>query len=313
MTALHPQHRLQLPATQPFSLPLAHRAMSSFAPCTGDPVINGNAVRKALPDPDDPAEAAVVEVREAPGGVAVTVFAQRPLTEVGQRRVATWVDRWLSLSDDRAGFLEVARGDPAMAPLLAAAEGLHQVRFTSLAEGAVYFTLTQRSSQSYAGARKRRIAAEFGSHCTLDGVNYVAFPDLDRLAGLTMPDLLPYVDSDPRALRLSFVLCGLAFLDEDRLRTGPYDEAYEALLEVSGIGPFTAHAILLRVLGRPDAVPLEMAQFSRVASAVYGDPAPSPRQLRERYGATIGWWAYLARTAIGWLPTESRAPISKAA
>lgn len=306
MTALqlHPQHRLRLPATQPFSLPLALRAMSSFAPSTSDQVIDGGRVRKALPDPDDLGRAAVVEVGEAPGGVAVTVFAEQPLSRVGQVAVATWVDRWLSLSDDRAAFLDAARGDPAMARLLAVGEALHQVRFASLAEGAVYFTLTQRSSQRYAAARKRRIAAAFGPAGIVSGVQHRAFPDLARLTGLTVPDLKPFVDSDTRALRLSAVLGGLAHLDEDWLRHGPYEAAFGALLDVNGIGPFTAHALLLRVLGRPDAAPLEMEQFTRVATAVYGDPPPCPDDLRERYGATIGWWAYLARTAIGWLPSE---------
>jgi 3-methyladenine DNA glycosylase/8-oxoguanine DNA glycosylase len=75
----------------------------------------------------------------------------------------------------------------------------------------------------------------------------------------------------------------------------------ETLLRVRGIGSFTAHALLLRALGRPDDTPLEMAQFSHAASAVYGPEPPSPTQLRQRYGRHVGWWAYFSRTGLGWL------------
>ncbi|MCW6008939.1 hypothetical protein K1W54_31010 [Micromonospora sp. CPCC 205371] len=98
------------------------------------------------------------------------------------------------------------------------------------------------------------------------------------------------------------VVEGVRRLDEQWLRTGPYEEVRRALLAVPGIGKFTAHGLLLRVLGRPDDAPLDMAQFETAAAAVYGEPAPSAAQLRERYGRWVGWWAYMARTARGWLP-----------
>jgi hypothetical protein len=59
--------------------------------------------------------------------------------------------------------------------------------------------------------------------------------------------------------------------------------------------------LLLRVLGRPDDTPLEMAQFTGVAEAVYGADPPSPQELREWYGRYVGWWAYLCRTGLDWL------------
>lgn len=63
-----------------------------------------------------------------------------------------------------------------------------------------------------------------------------------------------------------------------------------------------------RVLGRPDDVPLKMRQFEMIAREMYGDPPPSPMQLRQRYGPWVGWWAYLSRTAAGWLPERALSP-----
>jgi DNA-3-methyladenine glycosylase II len=189
-----------------------------------------------------------------------------------------------------------------MRRILTATHGLHQVRFASLAEGTVYFTLTQRSTQWYAAARKRRIAAELGPRLTVDGVAYVAFPDFPALSTV---DFSRYAGNATRGQRVDEVVAGVAALDEEWLRTAPYAEARDALLHVRGVGTFTAHALLLRALGRPDDTPLEMAQFTGVAEAVYGADPPTPQELREWYGEYVGWWAYLSRMGLGWLERDA--------
>jgi DNA-3-methyladenine glycosylase II len=295
-----------LPAVAPFNLACSLRALSGFSPCAVDQLVHNGAVRKALAHPSDPSRAVVVEVGPPPDpsfcGVSLVVYAEAALTAAELSRVELAVDRWLGLSEDHTAFLALARADPAMRRLLAVAEGLHQVRFASLAEGAVFFTLTQRSTQWFAAGRKRRLAAERGPRLTVGDVSYVGFPALDELVQWTVADLVPYAGSRHRAERLYEVLAGLSVLDEEWLRTGDYDAVRDVLLAIKGVGAFTAHALLLRVLGRPDDVPLELAQFTRVAEQVYGEPVPSPAEIRRRYGPWVGWWAYLSRTAQPWLP-----------
>ncbi len=300
-------HVALLSATPPFSLGATLRALTGFSPCAGDQLVTGDTVRKALIRPGRPDEAVVVEVSPhllGECGVTLRVFAETPLSATEARGVEEAVTRWLSLADDVRPFLTRARRDLAMAPILATVEGLHQVRFASLAEGVVYFALTQRSTQWYAAARKRRIATELGPRLTVDGVEYTAFPDLSTLTTLTVEELLGYAGNAGRAQRLAEVLAGVAALDLAELRVAGYAEARAALLGVRGIGEFTANALLLRVLGRPDDTPLEMAQFRTAATAVYGAAPPSPAELREWYAPYVGWWAYYSRTALGWLGRE---------
>jgi DNA-3-methyladenine glycosylase II len=306
-------HTALLPATPPFALGAALRALTGFAPCAGDQTVTGDRVRKALVRPGSPSEAVVVDLTPRPDrdpGVALQVFAARPLDPAEAAGVELAVRRWLSLDDDLRPFLTIAGQDPALAPVLAATEGLHQVRFASLAEGAVYFTLTQRSTQWYAAARKRRIAAELGPRLVVGGVTYVAFPELSTV--LTA-DLVGYAGNAARGQRLADVVAGVAALDPEWLRSAPYPHVRDALLAIRGVGTFTAHALLLRVLGRPDDTPLEMAQFTAVARALFGDPPPSPQELREWYGSYVGWWAYLCRTGLGWLDRTAAAALPAAA
>src|SRR5438067_1716241 len=125
-----------------------------------------------------------------------------------------------------------------------------------------------------------------------------------KLSALSTADLSGFAGNPARAARVAEVVAGVAALDEEWLRTAPYAEARDALLHVRGVGTFTAHALLLRVLGRSDDTPLEMAQFTGVAEAVYGADPPSPQELREWYGPYVGWWAYLCRIGLGWLDRD---------
>jgi DNA-3-methyladenine glycosylase II len=312
MSEISARHHAILPAAAPFSFDLSVRALAGFTPCSADHAVVDGRVRRAFSLPARSGApgvdgAVVVEVAAAPApasGVALTVFAADPLDRSQALAVERAVAQWLGLDDDMRDFLAVAAADPPMARLLQVAYGLHQVRFSSLAEGTVYFTLTQRSTQWFATARKRRIAAERGSSVVLDGTAFTAFPTLDALSRLTDAELLDYAGNRHRGERLRTVIAGVAALDETWLRTAPYDEARRALLSVPGVGTFTAHAILLRALGRPDDAPVEMAQFTLAARAVYGDPPPRPAEIRERYTPWLGWWAYLVRTAAEWLPAQ---------
>jgi DNA-3-methyladenine glycosylase II len=295
-------HTALLAAVPPFSLGASLAAMSGFRPSAGDQLILGDRLRKGLPHPDEPCEAVVLQIAPRPDGapgVQLDVYAARPLSGSATGRVERWVRAWLSLDDDMRPFLELAADDPPVAALLPLVHGLHQVRFGSLAEGTTYFALTQRSTQWFATARKARIAAELGPRATFEGETFVAFPGLAELAGLGADGLLFFAGNAQRALRLAEVLAGVAALDEAMLRTAPYEEARQALLGVRGIGAFTANAILLRVLGRPDEVPLELAQFATAMAEVYGAAPPTPAELRARYGPYVGWWAYVCRTALG--------------
>jgi DNA-3-methyladenine glycosylase II len=302
MSRVEIRHDALLPARAPFDVAASLRALVEFAPCTKDQKVAGGAVRKgwALPGSH---EAVVTEVSARPDGrpgVAVSVYAARKLSESECSEVEDSVAQWLGLDDDLGPFLAAAKGDTALAPVLDEVAGLHQVRFPSLAEAAVFFMLSQRSTPVFAAARKRRLAAELGPRLTVDGEDHSAFPRLTELAALSVEELTPYAGAPLRRdEKLHTALAGLVELDEQWLRTGPYEDVRKALLAIKGVGEFTAHGLLLRALGRGEDLPLEMAQYADVAAAVYGENV-SLAEIRGRYADSLGWWGYFAKTALSW-------------
>ncbi len=295
------QFKSVLPARAPFALVKSLRVIGGFAPCSGEQELSPGTVRKAFSLADG--RAAVLTVTETPDGVAVSGQAAAPLDGPAIAELEAAVANWLSLDDDLTEFLAIAEADPAMRAVLAVTHGLHQLRFASLAEGAAYFVLTQRTSQQLAGARKRKLAAAYGPRLELDGQQWIAFPPLDVLAGLGPDELAPFTGNARQTEYLGHVLRGVHEIGEEFLRTAPYAEADRALRTIRGVGDFTAGAILLRALGRPDAVPLEMGQFTKPVAAVYGDET-AVEAVRKRYGRYVGWWSYYTRIGLGWLSEE---------
>ncbi|BCJ37625.1 DNA-3-methyladenine glycosylase 2 family protein [Actinocatenispora thailandica] len=294
------QHTTKLPAVSPFDLRQSLRALSGFAPCAGEQVVADGAVRKAFALPTPAAEAIVVEVGprgDGRAGVSLAVFGGRALADDELRWAERRVTDWLGLADDMTGFLAVAADDPAIRPVLAEVAGLHQVRFASLAEGACYFVLTQRTAQRVAGLRKRRLAAAHGPSLTVGGQRFVAFPAFPTLTGLGPDQLGRFTGNARQTDYLLAAIHALAGADEQWLATAPYDEVLAELRRIRGVGDFTASAIMLRVLGRPDRLPIGMPQFADVAARLYG-PGTSIDAVAERYGRYLGWWAYYAKTAL---------------
>ena len=304
-------HRAPPSRLPPFSLAASLAAMSGFRPSAGDQLILVDRVRKGLAHPDQPREAVVVEVARRPDaapGVRLDVYAgaarcppPAPASSSGGSRA------WLGLDDDMRPLLPwrpTTRRWPSFCRWCA---GLHQVRFGSLAEGTTYFALTQRSTQWFATARKARIAAELGPRVAFEGETYVAFPGLAELAALGADGLFTFAGNAQRALRLAEVL------ERSRRarRAGPAHRAVRggppALLGVRGIGTFTANAILLRVLGRPDDVPLEMTQFTAVDGRGLRRPRPRAGRAARAVRAVRRLVGYLCRDRRAAAPRRSAA------
>jgi DNA-3-methyladenine glycosylase II len=130
-------------------------------------------------------------------------------------------------------------------------------------------------------------------------------PALDQLIELTAADIAEAIGHARKAELITGVLRGVAAIGEPLLRAAPYAAARDALLDIPGIGPFSATLILLRGLGRMDELPA-MAWLEEPARAVYG-AAYDLAAIERRYGAHIGYWSFYlkARIAAGGAPRGS--------
>jgi DNA-3-methyladenine glycosylase II len=89
------------------------------------------------------------------------------------------------------------------------------------------------------------------------GVVYRIFPRPEALIKAGLENLYSIKLSKRKALYLFDIAVALASQerDLDSIRSLPDDEVVRKLTEIRGVGPWTAHWLLIRGLGRPDAFP----------------------------------------------------------
>ncbi len=283
-----------LPTTAPFSFAQTLAFLRRFPPCQGEYLVEEDAVTAAV---TLDGEAVAFTIRD---GAELTVEVH------GRGSVPAVVARaghWIGATDDLRALYTAAAGDPPFQRLVDQLHGLHHVRFLTLEEIAVYCVMMQRTPVAMASRMKRGFLDRFGKRVTVAGQELRAMPTFDELVTLDPEAIGVAIKHPTKARSIATVVRGVAELGDDFLRTAPYATARDALLEIPGVGPFSAAAILLRGLGRMDELPA-MTWFSDEARDVYGASYDEAAILR-RYGRNIGYWSYYLKTGVS---LRTRAP-----
>ncbi len=216
---------------------------------------------------------------------------------------------FLSLDDDLEPFYAAGRNDASFKPLLADLDGLHQVKFLTPFENAVWAVLTQRTPMPMARKMKTALVAAKGATLTIDGVDYPVFPQADQLAGLSEVDLQEIIGHKPKAGYLANLIAAFVRTDERWLREAPTLEVEAWLRGIKGIGPWSATFILIRGLGRMDAALDAGDELSKAVGRVYFNgrsaTAREITSLARPYGVWHGYWSYYLRAhaaVMGYAP-----------
>jgi DNA-3-methyladenine glycosylase II len=234
--------------------------------------------------------------------LAYTLTSAAPLSEAEHAALRDRISFTLSLDDDLSAFYQRAQGDPVMQPVVARLYGLHQPKFLTPFELACWAILTQRAPIPIARQIKQRLAARYGVELAVDGVVYRAFPEVTTLASVDPAELAEIVRN---ARKVNYLLAVIQFfdeVDEAWLRSAPVEDVQARLRGVRGIGEWSAMFLLVRGLGRMDAMSTSDGELQRATARLYNAGRPLPAdafaRLLERYGDARGYWAFCCRNAI---------------
>lgn len=186
-----------------------------------------------------------VLVERPADGVARVMLDLSDLSDLG--RVVSLVRRWLDLDADPVAVDGALCRDAGIRALVSAVPGMRVPGCVDGFELAARAVVGQQVSVSGARTVLGRLAAEFGQ----PGV----FPSAQRLAAARVADLRSVGLTERRARTLVTLACRVA---DGSVVLGPGGDRAEIrarLLEIAGIGPWTAHYVALRALGDPDAWP----------------------------------------------------------
>ncbi|MCA0458861.1 MAG: hypothetical protein LCI00_33240 [Chloroflexi bacterium] len=289
-----------LQAVAPFDFNHALRFLGQFRPMMGQQNVAPARLTKAFYVGENVAVFAV-EAAGTPDQpqLRYTVWSEAKLTAGEQEQAEADIAFFLSLDNDLRPFYQLAQADPQFMPIVEKLYGYHQVKFSLTAfENACWAILSQRNQMSISLAMKARLAEDYGERLTVEGEEYRVFPQPAPLAALDLYQLNETIRNTRKSGCVQSAAQAFATIDESWLRSAPYEQVESWLLEIKGIGAWSATFIMLRGLGRTERVPLDEKAILAAARRVYGRDDlthADVQRMSQHYGEYAGYWAHYLR------------------
>ncbi len=290
----------QLDAVAPFDFAHSLRFLGEFTPTQPDHQVGGTSFSKAMLVDGLPVGFKVSGIGsvEQPR-LAYTLYSECSLTPEQQAAALDRIRFFFSLDDDLRPFYTIGRADPCFAPVIDQLYGFHQVKFSVTPfENAVWAILTQRNHMSIARKMKDALVARYGSRFAVDGSVHPVFPDPQALAEASEAELVSLIHHQQKAEYLSAAARAFLRVNDNFLRHGDYEEVYDWLRSIKGIGEWSAKFVLIRGLGRTDEISTE-GRLLEAAAKHYPQPMTekSLKVFASRYGIWQGYWAFYLRNS----------------
>lgn len=240
----------------------------------GADFLRGGTLSRAL---DAGGETAIVSIRsvgevDAPE-LEIRISAGADLDAAALDRTLDAALRLAGARTDLRPFYAALAPDDPMSDFARRLRGLGLPQTPTPFEGLVLAILGQQISNHVARVLRDLLVDEFGETITIDGETRTAFPSPVALAAAG-PDALRAIKFSARKAEY---ICGIASqvadgrLDLDAIGALPSEDAIERLVALRGVGPWTAHWLLIRSYGRPDGFPSGDLAIQRNMGILYGD------------------------------------------
>jgi DNA-3-methyladenine glycosylase II len=213
---------------------------------------DGRAYRRALPLESDATTLTVTEVGVLDAPRLAVALAGDPIDPRAETQARALLDKLLGLEVDLSGFAAMAAADPSLAGLARQMRGLRPPRFPTVFEGLVNGIACQQLSLTVGVYLLNRLTAAYGLSAGPGPDRLHAFPGPEELAGVDPLDLkgLGFSLAKARAIIGSARAIIDGDLDLEGLEAEEDGTVLERLMDLHGVGRWTAQYVMLRGLGR---------------------------------------------------------------
>jgi DNA-3-methyladenine glycosylase II len=241
---------------------------------------------------------ALVEISAMEHGRLLVRFVN-PASDPGgtmREAVRQYVAEWFDFGADLLPFYEMAGQDPLLRQVTVRFHGLRNIGIPDLFEALCWGILGQQIHLAFAYQLKRRFVEGFGRNVEWNGRSYWAFPTPERIAGLSPEDLTPMKISSKKAEYLigtARLVAEGKLTKEGLLETGDLKLAEKQLVQIRGIGPWTANYALMRCLRFPSAFPIDDVGLHNAIKHLLGwDRKPTVAEIRKMAAGWTNWESY---------------------
>lgn len=217
----------------------------------------GETYRRVLPVGDRPVLVSVRQTGEVEAPCLVVSAVGEGLTEAAIPTLRGTLEAMLGTQVDLSPFSELAATDPALHALAQRLRGAKPTRYPTVYEGLVNAIACQQITLTFGLRIVSRLTEECGLRFEQGDEVFYAFPRPEDVLAVSPERLreLGFSRQKARAvLELSQALCdGTLRLDD--LEAEPDEVVLKRLMDLRGVGRWTAEYVMLRALGRLEIFP----------------------------------------------------------
>lgn len=194
-----------------------------------------------------------------------------PAGDIDGKRLRRLLARMFYIDFDIGQFYRL-RHDPVMRRLIKRFAGFRPILTPNVFEAAAWAIIGQQVTLQFAYLLKSRLIKMINRTFEIDGERYFLFPSPEDIAGLDYRSLRTIQLSGRKTeylLHLSQLVAS-GELDLENVMALDYETAYQRLIAIRGIGPWTANYVLLRGAGHRDAFPIGDSGINRAVREQYG-------------------------------------------
>lgn len=242
-------------------------------------------------------ETAIFRVQQYDSGGLKVDFLNGQPNEDTVQVVVQYVNDWLDLKQDLSPFYLMAKEDPLLKGLIERYYGLRLIGIPDLFEALAWSVIGQQINLNFAYTLKKRLVETFGEKVVNDGRDFWLFPSPQTVAGLSPEILLKMQFSRNKAeylIGIARLIASGELSKEAVLQEGNDLNAMRAkLLEIRGVGQWTAEYVLMKCFRIPSAFPIGDVGLHNALKIQLGLPQkPSLEEIKKIAAGWKDWEAY---------------------
>ncbi|PGM93020.1 DNA-3-methyladenine glycosylase family protein [Bacillus cereus] len=210
--------------------------------------------------------------------------------------IANYVKEWFDLTTDLAPFYKLARYDPLLQGPIQEYYGLRTLGIPDLFEALSWGIISQQINLTYAYTLKRRLVENFGNYVEWNDRKHWIFPSPEVIANLSVEDLTLLKMTTRKCeylIDIAQLITEGKLSKESLLEIQDVRLAEKQLTSIRGIGPWTAHYVLMRCLRFPSAFPIDDVGLHNAIKFITGsEKKPTKNEIKEFAANWTSWESY---------------------
>jgi len=179
------------------------------------------------------------------------------LSDTNIQKTIKTLSRILGLNQNPSQFYDIYKSDPIIGPLINKYTGLHIPQSNSIFEGLVTAIIGQQINTSVANMLRSLLIEKYGESIKINGNLFYVFPTPEKIMSVGIEELHKNKFSSRKAEYIWGIAKSICTneLNVDMLAKSPYEKAMKDLVDLRGVGTWTAQWLMINSLGFEDGFP----------------------------------------------------------